>query len=205
MDNQGFHVLNENGDQAASLDHFVSLLADEWNSAWLRHTNRLDDLWQPCAHDELPPHFTCGVLAFAAIARMKVDRVESFFPQIQSRPWINRTTMEKALRAAGKEFRKGEPTWPAYGLCLVHFTGPWTKRGFPLAILSHTHWIAVDREYVYDINWNGWLPKHNWEDVVLQQLISNRPRATGWQILSTYEVTEHLTPIETQVWMKFAN
>jgi hypothetical protein len=29
-----------------------------------------------------------------------------------------------------------------------------------LAILSHTHWIAVDGEFVYDINWKGWLSHH---------------------------------------------
>ena len=146
----------------------------------------------------------CGAMSFAAIARLQPEKAARYFPELEEKPWINRTMMEKALRASGRQFDRRHDQWPDYGLCLVHFVGPWTQRAYPMAMLPHTHWIGVDRDYVYDVNWNGWLPRMNWEDIVLEQLLATRPRATGWQVMTSYEVLEFLTPGELDLWGNLA-
>lgn len=174
------------------------------DSEWLRHSLVLDTLWQPTESSmDHSRYATCGTMSFAAAARLKLDVAARYFPEIDAKPWINRTMMEKALRASGRQFDRRGTDWPDYGLCLVHFVGPWTQRAYPTAMLPHTHWIAVDRDYVFDVNWNGWLPRWNWEDVVLDELLASRPRATGWQIMTSYEIPEHLTQDELALWANF--
>jgi hypothetical protein len=194
--------MNDRGlfDQEAS---FSFNKADD--SSWLRHSKTLDTLWQPLTPSaDRATGVSCGTMSFAAVARMKFDVVARYFPESEAKPWINRTMMEKALRTSGRRFDRRQGQWPEYGLCLVHFVGPWTERGYPMAILPHTHWIAVDRDYVYDVNWNGWLPKANWEEIVLEQLLAIRPRATGWQVMTSYELFECLTPDELDLWAGFS-
>jgi hypothetical protein len=179
--------------------------ANDSRPDWLKHTRRLDALWQPAKNGIIPDKLTCGAMAFAAIARIKLESVCNYFPELETRPWINRRSMERALRAAGRNFQRCDSDWPNYGLCLVHFVGPWTERAFPMAVLAQTHWVAVHGDYVYDVNWNGWLPKDNWEEIVVEELIAAKPRATGWQVMTGYEIMKHLSPGELQLWLRLAD
>lgn len=158
---------------------------------WLRHSRAVDALWRPASTIAELENFgaSCGPVAFAALARLRLEAVTQYFPTSDETVWTNRVTMRRALRAIGFEFDKNPGTWPRVGLCLIHFTGPWTRRGYPAAILQHTHWIAVYEEYVFDINWNGWLPRANWEEVVIEHLLARRLLADGWALMTAYEVS----------------
>ena len=96
--------------------------------------------------------------------------------------------MERVLFEAGFDDVRKHTEWPTAGLCLIQFAGPWTGRGFAQAALAYTHWIAILGEYVFDINWSGWLPRENWESVVLDELLNCFPTATGWRVLTSYEL-----------------
>lgn len=157
---------------------------------WLRHSLEMDRLWRPALSDtELyEQRVSCGHLAFAALARLPWEAALLFFPEVSEKPWINRKTMERALRTIGYDYVRSPAQWPSIGLCLLHFTGPWTRRGYPAAVLQNTHWIAVHEEYVFDVNWNGWLPRQNWEEVVLEELLTRRLMADGWVVMTSYEI-----------------
>jgi len=160
------------------------------SGGWLRHSLAVDRIKTPTGFDlSIADHgMRCGPLAFAAITGLSVEDVLRCFPECHFRPWISRNDMQRAFRKLGHEFVRLNETWPAVGLCLVQFTGPWTRRNFAQAALHHTHWIAVLGEYIYDINWGGWLPRQNWEEVVLQELLDAISNADGWRILTGYEV-----------------
>jgi hypothetical protein len=161
---------------------------------WLRHSLEIDRLWRPAltATELYERRVSCGHLAFAALARLPWEAALLFFPDLSQKPWINRTAMERALRTIGYHYVRNPALWPSAGLCLLHFTGPWTRRGYPAAILQNTHWIAVQEEYVFDVNWNGWLPRQNWEEVVLEELLTRRLMADGWIVMTSYEVENAL-------------
>ena len=97
--------------------------------------------------------------------------------------------MERASKAAGYSYECKREAWPTAGLCLIQFTGPWTERDFTQAALQHTHWIAVLGEYVFDINWNGWLPRANWEEVVLEELLMFCRSSTGWEVFDKLQTS----------------
>lgn len=162
------------------------------NSDWLCHSRAVDALWRPASTiAELAElGVSCGPAAFAALARLGLEAAIDYFPDSAQRAWTNRTMMRRALRAIGFDFAHTSGMWPHIGLCLLHFTGPWTRRGYPAAVLQHTHWVAVYGEYVFDINWNGWLPRTNWEEVVIEDLLSQRIRADGWMVMTAYEVND---------------
>ena len=156
---------------------------------WLRHSRAVEWLKPPANVEEAITDYgaRCGPISFAAITGLPADDSLRFFPESQFRPWTSRNDMNRAFRESGRECsRKSE--WPTVGLCLVQFTGPWTERNFPAASLQHTHWIAVLGAYVYDINWGGWLPRENWEEIVLADLLNARPAADGWCLLASYEL-----------------
>lgn len=162
------------------------------NSDWLCHSRAVDALWRPASTiAELADlGVSCGPAAFAALARLGLEAAIDYFPDSAQRAWTNRTMMRRALRAIGFDFAHTSGMWPHIGLCLLHFTGPWTRRGYPAAVLQHTHWVAVYGEYVFDINWNGWLPRANWEEVVIENLLAQRLLADGWMVMTAYEVND---------------
>ncbi|HEX4086924.1 MAG TPA: hypothetical protein VHY22_18560, partial [Chthoniobacteraceae bacterium] len=135
---------------------------------------------------------TCGPTSFAAITGCSVSAALPYFPSASVRPWTNRTDMERALFEAGFDYSRKPDDWPTAGLCLIQFTGPWTERGFEQAALKYTHWVAVLGEYVFDVNWSGWLPRENWEEIVLEELLTFIPATSGWRALTGYEL-----PVDT--------
>lgn len=157
---------------------------------WLRHSRALDWLKPPSNSDRAITDFgaRCGPIAFAAITGLSADDSLRFFPESQFRPWTSRIDMIRAFRESGRSYSRKSKVWPAAGLCLVQFTGPWSRHNFPAAALAHTHWVAVLGEYIYDINWEGWLPRQNWEEIVLEELINAKPFADGWCVLASYEI-----------------
>jgi len=164
------------------------------NCNWLHHSLKIDRLWRPglSETDLYKQGVSCGPVAFAALARLHWQAALLFFPDLTQRPWINRTSMERALRTIGYDYTRDPCRWPSVGLCLLHFTGPWTRRGYPAAVLQYTHWIAVQEDYVFDVNWNGWLPRQNWEEVVLEELLAHKFMADGWIVMTSYEVERAL-------------
>lgn len=132
---------------------------------------------------------SCGPTAFAAIAGIPLKEITAYFPELECAPWINRTRMERALDCFGWQFTKVENAWPRLGLCFIHWCGPWTDRGYAHGILQRTHWVAVIGDYVFDVNWRGWLPRENWEDAVIPELLQNHCAARGWKPLTAYELT----------------
>jgi hypothetical protein len=157
---------------------------------WLRHVWALERLGHiPSVNDAIRNlGATCGPVAFAAISGKTLPEAVSCFASFEPRRWTTRTDMERALLKAELPFNRLSGIWPETGLCLIQFTGPWTKRQFAQAALKHTHWVAVLGQYVFDVNWGGWLPQANWEDVVLWELLTLRTDANGWQVLTGYEM-----------------
>jgi hypothetical protein len=157
---------------------------------WLRHTWALDWLGDIPSLDEGIQNLgaTCGPVAFAAISGKTLPEAVSCFASFQPGRWTTRTEMERALLKAELPFTRLPRVWPEAGLCLIQFTGPWSKRQFAQAALKHTHWVAVLGQYIFDVNWGGWLPQANWEDIVLCELLMARTDGDSWQVLTGYEM-----------------
>jgi hypothetical protein len=140
----------------------------------------------------------CGPAAYAALAGRNILDVIDLFPQYPERPWTSRSQMKNAFRSSSLSWEEVHNTFPENGVCLVQFNGPWSNYSYRLAQLRHSHWIAVKNGFVYDVNWEGWLPMQNWEEVVLDELMRTRKRCDGWGVLASYEVkcsrSNHLFP-----------
>lgn len=172
------------------LGRFVEHIIPSLSGSWMRHCVALDQLeaFYPVTAGA-GGDFGCGPAAFGAIAGIPSDEVAQYFPNSNERLWTNRQHMEKALQSFGWRFTRVSDAWPQLGLCLVHWRGPWTKSQFAAAIMPRTHWVAVVDEYVFDVNWGGWLPRENWEDIVVSDLIRRHHKADGWEPLTAYEIT----------------
>jgi hypothetical protein len=175
-------------DPANKIAYFFQFVLPTIEDHWLRDSIALTYLesmydWF-CEFED----FGCGHLAFAVLAGIRVCDVEVFFPQTGDRFWVNRVEMERALQQRGWEFKKTPNRWPNIGLCFVHWYGPWTNRGYAHGILKRTHWVAVLGDYVFDANWRAWLPKENWEDIVVAELVQSHNHAQGWMPLTGYEL-----------------
>ena len=169
------------------MSHFRAKLWPKLATAWLGAGFAVDYLASSVPDIEHEDAFGlgCGQLAFAAFVGISSAETRRFFPD---RKWTNRRDMEAALEEAGWQFEKRAGTWPRCGLCLVHWVGPWTTRNYAHAILQRTHWVAVIEDFVFDANWGGWLPKENWEEVVVETVLRHHTKASGWKPLSAYEV-----------------
>ncbi|MFO1486405.1 MAG: hypothetical protein U1F71_23785 [Verrucomicrobiaceae bacterium] len=100
--------------------------------------------------------------------------------------WMNRRDMEASLRALGLEFTKRAETLPRFGISMIQWQGPWSRHAYRGSDLTHTHWIAVAENYVFDVIWGSWLPKSVWQDVVMEDLLRHKG-AYGWKPLTSYE------------------
>jgi hypothetical protein len=108
---------------------------------WLRHSQAVALLPAPADAQKVIEDYgtTCGPIAFAAITGLPAKDALEFFPKSQFRPWTTRRDMKRAIREYGREQVERSESWPTVGLCLIQFTGPWSKSNFPAAILQHTH------------------------------------------------------------------
>jgi hypothetical protein len=156
-----------------------------------------DDLFAPPDVETAALKFeaNCGPAAFAALYHETVCGIMRRFPQYPEKPWTNRTQMKTALNEAGASWEQIGNRLPSHGLCLIEFCGPWTTLGYRLARLRYTHWIAVSHGYLYDINWNGWLPVKNWEEVVAEELIQSHPLCNGWAVMTSFEIKKPIASI----------
>lgn len=141
---------------------------------------------------------SCGHAALAAILGRQVSDVwQAARQHFEGRGYVSAPAMENALRLlrpgnwrpAANIPSEGAGPLPVRGLALIQFKGPWMEPGLPLgAQLSRTHWIAIDTQWVYDINQDGWLVAPKWEDQTLPLLLAHHKRATGWYVRRAYEV-----------------
>lgn len=172
----------------AKWSYFLSTVKPAISDHWLCHSIALTYFESVSATLGEIDETGCGPGAFAAIAGIPREELKNYFPDQQEIPWTNRRRMEQALETIGWSFIKHDNSWPRVGLCLIHWCGPWTQRGYAHSILQHTHWVAVVAEYVFDVNWRGWLPKQNWEDIVVDELIRRHATAFDWKPLTCYEL-----------------
>ena len=118
-----------------------------------------DELFAPSDLSEMARLLgvNCGPAAFAALTARNILDVIDLFPQYPERPWTSRTQMKSALKSSNLSWEAVNNAFPENGVCLVQFKGPWSNYSYRLAQVRHSHWIAVKRGFVYDVNWEGWL------------------------------------------------
>lgn len=130
----------------------------------------------------------CGHGALAAATDKRVVDVLRYFPGIEKgKRWVNIPDMHEALTALGRRWWSVAEKWPANGVVIVQFTGPWTKPGVPpTAACKHTHWIAAREGYVWDANSPDWMPLAVWEALLVPELMPKR--GDGWRIKRGFEI-----------------
>lgn len=129
----------------------------------------------------------CGPASFAALIGSLILDIIRFFPQFPASPHTSIPHMKRALEQSGVQYNSRK-SWPNVGLCLIEFTGPWTKRGQYSEAAKHRHWVATIRGQIYDVNANQWLQMDVWEQQIMPHLVEAHPGRTGWRLLKSYEV-----------------
>jgi hypothetical protein len=125
----------------------------------------------------------CGPVSFAVATAREVCRSMQYFPHFETKPWTNLTQMRGAFQAAGIDTVVCRRAWPTVGVVLIQWLGPWTKHHFfSRWSLVHTHWIAVERDYVFDHTEEQWMPREEWARAVVPLFLKEIPQATGWDI-----------------------
>jgi hypothetical protein len=131
-----------------------------------------------------PGRESCWKAALGALFGPKVvTRIES----CHETPWMNRTSMERALKDMGVKYRKVPGALPAEGMALVQWEGVPNTSHYRGNNLRHSHWIAVVGTHVFDVNWPAWIPLKNWEELVVVDAMSMK-RATGWSVVTGFEI-----------------
>lgn len=125
----------------------------------------------------------CGPISFAAATEREVCRVMQFFTHFEEKRWTNLTQMRAAFARAGFETCIRRQSWPERGVALIQWLGPWTNREFfSRWSLLHTHWLAVDGDWVFDHTERRWMPKQEWADEVAPLFLREIRHATGWAL-----------------------
>lgn len=151
-------------------------------------------LYSPNDIEEAARRFkaNCGPAAFAALTRKPICSIMPFFPQFPEKTWTTKSVMLTAIQDANLTAKDCGETLPNIGVALLQILGPWSKiRLHPGAALSRTHWVAVQGENFYDINWDGWLPQAVWERLVWPSLRRHYCGAYGWKVRAGLEVEAH--------------
>lgn len=102
-------------------------------------------------------------------------------------PWMNRTSMERALTDLNVTYSKIRGALPAEGIALIQWEGITNVSNFRGRNLVHTHWIAIVGNHVFDVNWPAWIPLKNWEELVVSDALSIK-QATGWSVLTGFAI-----------------
>ncbi|MDB6033133.1 MAG: hypothetical protein JWM16_3471 [Verrucomicrobiales bacterium] len=137
----------------------------------------------------------CGPVSFAALSGTEVCRVISHFPHFEHSAWTNLTQMLRALDSArcNAEVRRRE--FPKRGLALIQWLGPWTRTNFfSRWSLPHTHWVAVDGDWIFDNTAEKWQTLREWGNSVAVDYITRIPRATGWAVKYGLEIKRKTEP-----------
>jgi len=133
----------------------------------------------------------CGPSSFAAITKNQVCRVMQYFPHFINHQSTNLTEMACALRTAGYQTEVTKRVFPRHGVALIQFLGPWTDRHFfSRWSLIHTHWVAIDGEWVFDHTEGNWMALDDWAYDVAPAFIAETSRATGWAVKFGIEVSQ---------------
>lgn len=125
----------------------------------------------------------CGPSVFAAITGREVCRIMCYFAHFEHSPWTNLTQMKSAFIKAGYSIEVQRRMFPKTGVALVQWLGPWTEDNFfsPWS-LAHTHWIAVDDNWVFDHTVKEWKKLQDWENQVATEFVEETPKAYGWAV-----------------------
>lgn len=125
----------------------------------------------------------CGPVSFAVASGRQVCRVMQHFQHFEAKPWTNLTQMRQAFEETGVTPITHKREWPRFGVALIQWLGPWTQHDFFARwSLHHTHWVAVDRDWVFDHTEVRWMPRTEWAETVAPLFLEEIPHATGWAV-----------------------
>jgi hypothetical protein len=131
----------------------------------------------------------CGPASFAAATGREVCRVMRFFRHFEDDPWTNLTQMKFALIESGHKIDVLKRRFPVQGVALIQWLGPWTKKDFfSRWSLLHTHWVAVQRTWIFDHTVGEWQTLEQWRDATASDFVSQIRRADGWAVKYGVEV-----------------
>ena len=157
-------------------------------------------LYFPADCDECADRWgaNCGPAALAAIAKRNVQAIRGVVSAVgfEKRQYMNPTHMQAALKLMSIPFASSR-AWPNRGLVFIQWGGPWLKPGVPIgAAYRHTHWIAVDGMYVFDVNASHlrkWITRDSWGTVsgLAEWIMKHIPRCDGtWSVRSVIAIPE---------------
>lgn len=134
----------------------------------------------------------CGPTALAAMTGLTLDAVREHMGDFVAKGYTNPTLMHAALSSIGVDWRKAGPSWPAYGLVRIQWTGPWMQPNVPKrARYRYTHWVGTmlsegGSRGIWDVNAMnngvGWVSFDDWCETVAPFLWRQYKRADGWAI-----------------------
>lgn len=132
----------------------------------------------------------CGPASFAAITGNEVCRVMRYFPHFEDYQYTNVTQMRYAFGEAGYTVNRTSD-FPSFGVALIQWLGPWSKRvRFSRWNQVHTHWVALDGEWIFDHTAEKWQRIEEWSQNTASGFISEISGATGWAVRSGMEVSQ---------------
>jgi hypothetical protein len=161
--------------------------------------------------------FSCGPLSLAALIGLRPEEVHEKIGRFKG--YTGRRDMEDMLGRCGylvleKTPGKALPIhWPAYGLVLIQFCGPWMiERTTGMTVGSgrnarwackHTHWIAAQKKertiWVYDFNTGHWVPEPEWTAQIPALLAAQDPERDGrYWAATSWEIAKRLSDIAWQ-------
>lgn len=160
-------------------------------------TGKATELYEPADVDEQHELWgaNCGPCALAALLGRPVAAVRELV-----QPWkgyMHAGDLQEAVtraqhRSSRRDFRQHGRVWPLRGLAVIQIDGPWCLLKNPRAAYTHTHTVAVDHmgayRRIYDGNANQWLHEADWQREIMDELVRETKRATGWWIRTTLEV-----------------
>lgn len=129
----------------------------------------------------------CGPVSLAAFLGLEVEEVRPWFAHFPERTWTTMCDMQQALRSANISIADEHYRIPSRGLLLVQFEGPWKRHR---NASRYRHWLAVNNNYVFDLNWPQWLPIKIWSLLVFPKFRQIEPAISGWSPLRALELDD---------------
>lgn len=102
---------------------------------------------------------TCGPCSLAAALRRDVREVRDAFPSFPVKQFTNLPMMVQAIKIMGLDGHR-TAEWPQHGLALVCGPEKYHSR----------HWVAVHKDFVYEVSLDTWLPRIVWERDFIPEL-----------------------------------